>query len=160
MASGFLTPRLDRLALRDATWWSWVVMISLLAARLSGGSILIVWLAVAVCAAMMVMDIILRRGDLRAMSVQIRIGYLILLMLGLLPGMAWIHWMQLIGTSVRVLTGYCLLHRELLMLPWNSQAPMTAGEMWRILLTPPGDGGLFRLSDASRAMPNPCSPGV
>src|SRR5215213_6020401 len=92
-----------------------------------------------------------------ATCVQIRAGYVILLLLGLLPGMTWIHWMQLAGTSVRVLTGYCLLHRELLMLPCNSQTPLTPALAWRILITPPGAGGLLRLSAIENTMPNPCA---
>ena len=159
MNPAFINDRIALSVLKDVTWWSWVAMIALLAVHLSGSAAWPIYAAAAACLTLMLCDLVLRRGDMRAMSVQIRFGYVILLMLGLLPGMSWIHWMQLAGTTVRVVTGYCLLQRELLMLPWNAHAPMTSAEMWRILRAPPGDGGLPQFNAAGRGVPNACALG-
>lgn len=56
---------------------------------------------------------------------------------------------------MRILTGYCLLHRKLLMLPWNLDEPLTATVIGRILFAAPGVGGLLRFSDAA----SPCGLG-
>lgn len=154
-----MTSRIDLSVLKDSAWLGWLAMIPLLAARLAGAGSWAIWTAAGVCLALMLCDLVKRRGEMRAMSVQIRAGYVLLLALGLLPGMSWLHWMQLAGTSVRVLTGYCLLQRELLMLPWNASGPMTPAEMRRILLTPPGDGGILRLGQAAHGMSTQCALG-
>ena len=42
-----------------------------------------------------------------------------MLLAGLWPPLSFLHWIQLIGTTARVTTGYCLLARLLSLLPWN-----------------------------------------
>jgi hypothetical protein len=59
------------------------------------------------------------RSAITAFPVQVRIGYLGLLVLGLWEPLGWIHWVQAVGTSVRVALGYCLLARTVSLLPWN-----------------------------------------
>jgi protein-S-isoprenylcysteine O-methyltransferase Ste14 len=139
-------PRLNFGIVRDFTWWSWVVMIALLvASRATGRSDAIV-AAATTCAALAVVDLILRRGDIEALSVQIRLFYAMLLVLGLLPGMAWIHWMQLVGTSIRVCVGYCALERELRLMPWNLIERLTLRTAWQIVTARPR-GGVVRFGD-------------
>lgn len=41
----------------------------------------------------------------------------------------WIHWVQLVGTSARVLIGYCFLARPLSLAPWKRWQPLT----WTLL---------------------------
>lgn len=60
------------------------------------------------------------------LCVQVRLAYFALLVVGLLPGMAWVHWLQLAGTAAVVASGYCLLARAMSLLPWNRQQPLTA----------------------------------
>jgi protein-S-isoprenylcysteine O-methyltransferase Ste14 len=141
--------KLDLAILRDMTWWSWIAMIALLIARfVIGGSEPIVAAAV-ICGGLAIIDLVRRRGDIEALSVQIRLFYTLLLVLGLVPGMGWVHWMQLVGTSIRVLIGYCLLERELRLTPWNLIEHLTWKSAWQIMTTRPV-GGLVRFGDYAR----------
>jgi hypothetical protein len=157
---GGLVPRfgmsIDLGALKDLSWWSWVLMIALLAMRLVTQRVEPIVVAAGICAVLAVLDAS-RRG-LRAMSVQVRLGYVLLLLVGLLPGMSWIHLVQLVGTSARVVIGYCLLHRELMLMPWNSSGRQTLAAMLKTLFAVPGEGGLVRLG--AKGMSAPCAGSV
>jgi protein-S-isoprenylcysteine O-methyltransferase Ste14 len=149
---GGLLPRLpgprvaiDLSIVRDPTWLSWVVLIALLVMRFATGSMSPIFAAIALCLALATIDLFLRRGDFKAMSVQVWLGYAALLTVGLLPGMAWLHVVQIVGTSVRVLGGYCLLDRELRLMPWNRVEPLTPRGAWQVLTAWPRDGGIVRL---------------
>ena len=48
-----------------------------------------------------------------------------MLIAGLWGPLKWIHWMQLVGTTARVLVGYCLLARTLSLAPWNRRQPLS-----------------------------------
>lgn len=148
--------RIDTTVFRDSNWWSWVALIALLAIRATTGRTEPILVAVAVCSTVAGIDLGLRNGNLRAMSVQIRIGYVLMLILGLLPMTGWLHAMQLVGTTVRVLCGYCLLERGLRMLPWNlGGEALTLSRAWAILAACPGAGGIVQFG----AEESPCSIG-
>ncbi|MGH7230523.1 MAG: hypothetical protein ACREJU_04095 [Nitrospiraceae bacterium] len=66
-----------------------------------------------------------------AFPVQVRVAYLILLILGQWTPLHWVLWVQLVGTSARVLTGYCLLARTLSLLPWNRFEPLSTALLRR-----------------------------
>lgn len=85
--------------------------------------------------------------DITAFPVQVRGAYLGLLLTGLWGPLLWIHWMQLAGTTARILAGYCLLARMLSLAPWNRRQPLTSGLVQRTFLslhtTVPPCGALF-----------------
>jgi protein-S-isoprenylcysteine O-methyltransferase Ste14 len=139
-------PKLDFGTVRDVTWWSWVVMIALLVVHFATGRTDAIVAAATICAAMAIIDLIIRRGDIEALSVQIRLFYALLLVLGLLPGMGWVHTMQLVGTSIRVSIGYCMLERELRLMPWNLIERLTLRTAWQIVTARPS-GGFVRFGD-------------
>jgi hypothetical protein len=141
--------RIDTSVVRDVTWWSWTILIALLAMRFAAGRIDSILVAIAVCGGLAGIDLGIRKGHVRAISVQIRLGCVVLLILGLLPDMAWLHALLLAGTIARVLSGYCLLERVLrLFMPWNlAGRSLSIGFAWRLLITRPGAGGLFRFGD-------------
>jgi hypothetical protein len=89
----------------------------------------------------------------RAMPVQVRLAFLALLVLGLAPGMWWVHWSQLVGTSAMVLVGYCPLVRMLALLPWNRAEPLTRAFAWRTFAAAPAGGLLVPPRSVSR----PCA---
>ena len=109
--------------MRDPAWWYWLLTTGLLATGLGGwaGGIL---LAMFLCAVQIV-HFGWRAGNPAALPVQVRIAYLALLVMGLWPPMQWIHVVQLLGTSARVLAGYCLLARALSLAPWNRTNPLS-----------------------------------
>jgi len=102
---------------RDLAWWYWLATVGLLASGLLGWANGIP-LAIFLCA-VQVIHFGWRSGGFTALPVQVRVTYLLLLVLGLWTPLQWIHLVQVIGTSARVLVGYCLLARILSLAPWN-----------------------------------------
>ena len=84
----------------------------------------------------------LRVRRLRPFPVQVRVAYFAWLLMGLLPAMAWMHYVALAGTTAMVTVGYCPLARTLSLLWFNRVEPFTLTLVRRVLLSPP-DGGLF-----------------
>jgi len=115
--------------MRDLGWWYWVLTVGLLGAGLFGWTVGIV-LALASCAVQIAHVLWLTR-DLTAFPLQVRIAYLAMLIAGLWEPFQWIHWIQLAGTSARVLIGYCLLARTLSLAPWNRWQSLSLGLITR-----------------------------
>lgn len=118
---------------RDIGRWYWLMTILLLMAGLSGWS----WgfAAAMVFCVIRAIHFAWRDSSLTAFSVQVRVAYLILLILGQWTPLHWILWVQLVGTSVRVLVGYCLLARTLSLLPWNRFEPWSMALLRRTYLS-------------------------
>jgi hypothetical protein len=104
-------------------WWLWSSTGLALTASLAG------WapglrLAVALALAQVVHQAIRTRG-LWALSVQVRFLFLLVVLLGALPGLRVLHVVQVLGIVVRVGLDYCLAARLLRLMPWNRHAPLT-----------------------------------
>lgn len=114
---------------RDIGWWYWLMTLPMLTAGLSGWS----WgfAAAMVLCVIQVIHFAWRDSSFTAFPVQVRAAYLILLILGQWTPLHWILWVQLVGTSVRVLVGYCLLARTLSLLPWNRFEPWSMALLGR-----------------------------
>lgn len=134
----------DPSVLATATWWGWSASIPLLMTRFLFGRPEPILAAAVLCGVLLSVDWLRRRGGFSEMSIQIRLGYIGLLLAGLLPWMAWIHAVQLVGTTARVLGGYCLLGRILRMMPWNRVESLTWSRALSLILMAPGSGGLWR----------------
>ncbi len=92
--------------------------------------------------AVQVAHVLALRRSLRALDVQVRIGYLALLGVGTLPG-AWpLHVVQFVGVNAVLVVDYCLLARLLTLLPWNRRLPLSAALVRRVLLMPPAPGAI------------------
>jgi hypothetical protein len=133
----------DTTVFSDPAWWHWSVTVVLLAGHLMGCPVAI-YFAIGLCAAMGVYYAVRLRG-LKPLPVQICLAYLLMLVAGLLPAMAWLHWIQLIGTTARVTVGYCATARMLSLAPWNRTKPWTLALTRQVFLAP-STGGLFQLS--------------
>jgi hypothetical protein len=110
-------------SMRDPAWRYWLLTTGLLAAGIGGW----VWgipLAMVLCA-IQIIHFGWRAGTPAALPVQVRVAYLLLLTVGLWAPMQWIHVVQLLGTSARILIGYCLLARILSLAPWNRREPLS-----------------------------------
>ncbi|MEK6235414.1 MAG: hypothetical protein N2C14_11970 [Planctomycetales bacterium] len=134
-------PTLNRQVFTDPSWLHWAITIPLLAASLAGQT----WAipaAMVLCAGVGI-GFLARLRQLRPYPVQVRIVYLGLLALGTVPGMFWVHWVQLAGTTLVVTTGYCPLIRMLSLAPFNRDEPLTASLAWRTFVTQRSVGGLL-----------------
>lgn len=117
----------------DIGWGYWMATLPMLIAGVSGW----VWGIVLAMALSMVQiaHFIRREGHLTAFPVQVRAAFLILLGLGLWEPMHWVHWVQVAGTSARVVVGYCLLARLMSLMPWNRIEPWSRTLVRRTFLT-------------------------
>lgn len=109
--------------IHDLGWWYWFLTVILLGAGLSEWPTGI-FLAMVLCA-VQIIHVTRLTQDITAFPVQVRIAYLAMLIAGLWTPLQWIHWMQLVGTTARVLIGYCLLARALSLAPWNRRLPLS-----------------------------------
>ena len=156
-------PQVDKTILTDVSWWHWTLTIPLLATHLLGYDGTIV-AAMALCAAAGAYFFWQLR-KLRPYPVKVRIGYFALLVIGCLPWMSWIHWVQLVGTTAMVVAGYCPLIRMLSLLPLNRTEPLSLSLLWRAFVTEPCRGGIVSWSNKSHqqagfscALPQPSAP--
>jgi hypothetical protein len=127
--------------LRDMDWWYWLVTDGLLIGSLAGWR----WDAWPVIAltAIQVMHYLHRERRVAAFPVQVRLGYLLLLVLGTIPPLGFIHWIQLAGTTAVITVGYCPLARVLALMPWNRSRPLNAVLAWNIIFSPPVAGSIL-----------------
>ena len=120
-------------SIRDLAWWYWFITVGLLGCGLFGWPVGIT-LAMGLSAVQTTHVLWLTR-DVTAFPVQVRAAYLMLLMAGTWAPLQWIHWIQLMGTSARVVIGYCLLARALSLAPWNRWQPLTLTLVRRTFLS-------------------------
>lgn len=123
----------------------WQITALLLAAHFAG------WpgglpLAIALTAGQVLHFAAFRRTP-RALDVQVRIGYLALLLLGSVGPLWPIHLVQFVGVNALLVVDYCLLARLLVLMPWNRAEPLTARLLRKALFTPPAPGAIYRLLD-------------
>lgn len=132
--------------IHDLGWWYWFLTVGLLGAGLFGWPAGI-YVAILLCGVQIGHVIWLTR-DLTAFPVQVRVAYLAMLIAGLWGPLQWIHWIQLAGTTARVLVGYCLLARTLSLAPWNRRQPVSFALIRRTFVSlhaaVPSCGDMFR----------------
>src|SRR5512139_3676898 len=109
--------------IHDLGWWYWFLTVILLGAGLSERPTGI-FLAMVLCT-FQIAHVSRLTQDITAFPVQVRIAYLAMLVAGLWEPLQWIHWIQFVGTTARVLIGYCLLARAMSLAPWNRRLPLS-----------------------------------
>jgi len=87
----------------------------------------------------------IKQPGITAFPIQVRISYIGLLSLGLLPNLTWIYWILLIGGTIKLLTSYCPLARLVSLLPWNRTRPMSWNLLKRVVFTPNIPGSAIQL---------------
>jgi hypothetical protein len=76
--------------------------------------------------------------------VQVRIGYLLLLLLAWPAPMQWLFWVPTVGTWAQVIFGYCTMARLVSTLPWNRREPLSWPLLTRTFLSPPVRGNILQ----------------
>jgi len=127
---------------RESAWRYWLMTLVPLALSLTvyPPAIIAAMLIVAVQA----VHYALAQGSVTTLRVQVRIGYLTLLVLGTWPPLFWVHWIQLAGTTAFLLFGYCPLARILSLAPWNRVWPLASSLVWRTFFSPPVAGNILK----------------
>lgn len=84
----------------------------------------------------------LQRRSLKAFDVQVRVGYLALLLLGTVGPLWPLHVVQFVGVNALLVADYCLLARLLVLLPWNRRRAFSLDLLRWALLSPPAPGAI------------------
>ena len=126
---------------RDYGWWYWVASTISLWFALAGfnGAY---EMALMIGAAQLLHFIYVER-HVGNFPVQIRMGYLSFLLLALPEGLQWLLWVPAVGTLLRVLTGYCIMARMLMLMPFNREVQLSAEFVTAAFLTPPVAGNIL-----------------
>jgi hypothetical protein len=78
-----------------------------------------------------------------SLAVQVRLVYLVLLIVGSVPPMEAVHVVLLAGTCAQAAFGYCPLARVLSLLPWNRRVPLSLGLLLHTAFAPPTPEGVL-----------------
>ncbi|MFZ5466687.1 MAG: hypothetical protein ACOZAP_04425 [Pseudomonadota bacterium] len=127
---------------RDSSWWYWLATVLFLTAGVAGwpeGFLLAIGLTV-----IQIVHYGLQHGSLGAFPLQVRIGYLLLLLIALPEGLQWLFWVPTIGTWAQVLFGYCTMARFVSLMPWNRTEALSLGLLRRTFLSAPVRGSILR----------------
>jgi hypothetical protein len=120
---------------RSIGWWYWLASAGLLTASVSG------WpagfpLAIALTV-LQVAHFTIRSRSVRSFPVQVRLGYLLLLLIAAPPEFRWICWIPMMGTWIQVLFGYCAMARTISLLPVNRDQPLSVALLRQTFLSAP-----------------------
>ena len=133
---------------RASSWWYWLATACLLTAGVSGwttGFRLAIGLTV-----IQLVHFGIRERSFTAFPIQVRLGYLLLLLVALPEPLQLIYWIPTIGTWAQVLFGYCTMARMVSLLPWNRQEAFSLNLLKRTFLSAPVRGNILQGLPASR----------
>jgi len=123
---------------RSLKWWYWFAAGCALGLALAG------WphglpLAMATVG-VQIGHFLLRERRIAAFPVQVPTLFLAVLALGTWEPLGFIHWVQLVGTWVRLVFDYCLAARVMSLAPWNRRVGLSWPLVRRTFLAPPARG--------------------
>ena len=131
---------------RRLSWWYWLLSACLLTVGMAdrplgrdSGFLLAIALTV-----VQLFHFALREGRATAFPVQVRLGYLLLLLVALPTSMRWLYWLPLVGTWAQVLFGYCLMARAVSLLSWNRKQPFSLALLKRPFISAPVRGNILQ----------------
>jgi len=127
---------------RELSWWYWLVTVCFLTAGVAGWSMGF-FVAIGVTIFQMIHYIIRERG-IAAFPVQVRIGYLLLLLVALPEPLQLIFWIPTIGTWAQLIFGYCAMARIVSLMPWNRKEKLSLNLVWRKFFSAPVKGSILR----------------
>jgi len=127
---------------RAISWWYWLVTVGFLTAGVSGwamGFLLAIGLTV-----FQLIHFTVRERSIAAFPIQVRLGYLLLLLIALPDKLQLIYWIPMIGTWAQVLFGYCTMARTVSLLPWNRKEALSFDLLERTFLSAPVRGNILQ----------------
>lgn len=127
---------------RSIAWWYWLITVCLLTIGVSGMPIGFK-LAIGFTAFQLIHFILLERR-LISFRVEVRLGYLLLLLVALPTELHWIYWIPTVGTWAQVFFGYCLMARMVSLLPWNRKQKLSGALLKRTFLSVPVRGNMLQ----------------
>ena len=103
-----------------------------------------------------------REGSVKAFPVQLRIAYLLILLVAAIEPLNWVYYIPTVGTWLVVATGYCLLARGFSLMPWNRKQPLTLNGVWetftvKAIYEDKDSRKVFRITDCNTCDNSYCS---
>ncbi len=127
---------------RSPGWWYWLATVLFLTAGVLGLPEALLG-AVGITVVQLAHFAVRWRG-LAAFPVQVRLAYLLLLLVALPAPLQWIYWLPTIGTWALVLFGYCPMARVVSLLPWNRKERFSLALVGRTFLSAPVRGNILQ----------------
>ena len=127
---------------RAISWWYWLVTVGFLTDGWSGwvtGFLLAIGLTL-----FQLILFAIRERSITAFPIQVRLGYLLLLLIALPDQLQLIYWIPMIGTWAQVLFGYCTMARTVSLLPWNRKEALSFDLLERTFLSAPVRGNILQ----------------
>ena len=127
---------------RSISWWYWLVTVGFLTAGVAGwpmGFLLAIGLTV-----FQLIHFTIRERSFTAFPIQVRLGYLMLLLIALPDQLQLIYWIPTIGTWAQVLFGYCTMARTVSLLPWNRKEAFSLDLVKRTFFSAPVRGNILQ----------------
>ncbi len=127
---------------RAISWWYWLVTVCFLTAGVFGwptGFQLAIGLTV-----FQLIHFAIREHSITAFPIQVRLGYLLLLLIALPEKLQLIYWIPMIGTWAQVLFGYCTMARMVSLLPWNRKEGFSLSLLKRTFFSAPVRGNIMQ----------------
>jgi len=125
---------------RDIGWWYWLVTAGLLNLGVAGypvGFALAIGLTI-----FQFLHYAIQAGSFSSFPAQVRVGYLILLLIALPEPMNWLYWLPTAGTWAQVLFGYCGMARFVSLMPWNRREPLSSALIKKTFISRPVRGSV------------------
>ena len=126
---------------RAIAWWYWLATVCLLTAGVLGwptGFLLAIGLTT-----FQLTHFGLRGRSFTSFPFQVRLAYLLLLLVALPGPLQPLYWIPVIGTWAQVLTGYCTMARLVSLLPWNREEAFSSALVRRTFLSRPERGNIL-----------------
>ena len=120
--------------LHDPVWWRWTAIATLLAADLGGvAGARETALAVALYQAVKGLA-----GDTtpKHFRAQVQFVYVGVMALSFVPALGFLAWIQMLGTVLLVVTGYCPLARAMVLFPGNRRVGLSWDLVRRVVYFP------------------------
>jgi hypothetical protein len=134
-------PHILMVEYRSVSWWYWLISVGFLTAGVCGwpkGFLLAIGLT-----AFQLIHFTIRDRSVRTFPVQVRLGYLLLLLIAAPEKFRLIYWIPMIGTWVQVLFGYCAMARTVSLTPWNREPPLSMALLKQTFGTAPVRGSFI-----------------
>lgn len=93
-------------------------------------------------------------GSIRPYRIQVRLGFMAVVLVSQVPGLGGLLWIPVLGTTTQVLFGYCPMVRMLDLMPWNRGGAPGLRDVLETIVRPPGDEGLLSFLWTGRPVPD------
>jgi hypothetical protein len=127
---------------RTMSWWYWLATVFFLTAGVFGwrtGFVVAIGITI-----FQLVHFAIRERSMTAFPVQVRFGYLLLLLIALPETLQLVYWFPMIGTWAQVLFGYCAMARIVSLFPWNRKEAFSFSLLQRTFLSAPVRGNILQ----------------